>query len=79
MGEKQQMFGKGTVVGHIEQAKIVGHDYQDNWEELPYSVAGMVRICHSKNRLTQLQQQIKTSNHCSEIERHQLVNACLKK
>ena len=77
-----QVFRKGTVVGHIEQAKIVGHDdqiWRDNWEELPYSTTGMVRMCHSENRLTQLQQQIKISNHCSEIERHQLVECLLEK
>ena len=45
----------------------------DNWEELPYSIKGMVRMCHSDNHLAQLQQQIKISDHCSETERHQLV------
>ena len=32
-----QVFRKGTIVGHMEQAKIVGHDdriWGDNWEEL---------------------------------------------
>ena len=81
-GTQPQVFRKGTVVGHIEQAKIVGHDdqiWRDNWEELPYSATGMVRMCHSENRLTQLQQQVKISDHCSEIERHQLVECLLEK
>ena len=50
-GTQPQVFRKGTVVGHIEQAKIVGHDdqiWRDNWEELPYSATGMVRMCHSE-------------------------------
>ena len=81
-GTQPQVFRKGTVVGHIEQAKIVGHNdqiWRDNWEELPYSATGMVRMCHSENRLTQLQQQIKISDHCSEIKRHQLVECLLEK
>ena len=71
-GMQSQVLRKGTVVGHMERAKIVGHDdriWGDNWEELPYSTEGMVRICHSENRLAQLQQQIKIRDHCSEIER----------
>ena len=39
----------------------------------------MVRICHSENRLAQLQQQIKISDHCSEIERQQLVKCLFEK
>ena len=62
-GMQLQVFRKGTIVGHIEQAKIVGHDDQiwgDNWEELPYSTEGMVRMCQSENHLAQLQEQIVT-------------------
>ena len=61
-GMQPQVLRKGTIVGHMEQAKIVCHDIRvwgDNWEELLYSTKGMVRICHSENRLAQLQKQIK--------------------
>ena len=81
-GMQPQVFRKGTIVGYMEQAKIVGHDdhiWGDNWEELPYSTEGMVRICHNENRLAQLQQQIKISDHCSEIERQQLVECLFEK
>ena len=81
-GMQPQVFRKGTIVGHMEQAKIVGHDDQiwgDNWEESPYSTEGMVRICHSENHLAQLQQQIKISDHCSEIERQQLLKCLSEK
>ena len=80
-GMQPQVLRKGTIVGYMEQAKIVGHDDQiwgDNWEELLYSTEGMVRICHSENCLAHLQQQIKISD-CSEIERQQLVKCLFKK
>ena len=59
------MFRKGTVIGHLEQASIATYDdpmWKNYWEELPYSGEGIVRICQSKNRLEQLQQQIKISD-----------------
>jgi len=79
-GTQPQVFRKGTVIGHLEQASIATYDdpiWKDYWEELPYSDEGIVRICQSKNRLEQLQQQIKISDRCSETERQQLLECLL--
>ena len=81
-GTQPQVFRKGTVIGHLEQASIATYDdpiWKDYWEELPYSDEGIVRICQSKNRLEQLQQQIKISDRCSETERQQLLECLLGK
>ena len=81
-GTQPQVFRKGTVIGHLEQASIATYDdpiWKDYWEELPYSGEGIVRICQSKNRLEQLQQQIKISDRCSETERQQLLECLLGK
>ena len=53
--------------------------WKDYWEELPYSDECMVRMCQSKNRLEQLQQHIKISDHCSETERRQLLECLLER
>ena len=81
-GTQPQVFRKGTVIGHLEQASIATYDdpiWKDYWEELPYSDEGIVRICQSKNHLEQLQQQIKISDRCSETERQQLLECLLGK
>ena len=74
--------GKATVIGHVEQGSIVGHDdpiWEDYWEELPgYPDEVMVRMCQTENRLDQLQQQIQISDHCSNDERCQLLNCLLE-
>ena len=77
------MFRKGTVVGHLESVNIVSCDdpiWKDFWGESPdCSVEGVVRMCQTENRLDQLQQQIKISDHCSEAEKHQLLNCLLER
>ena len=82
-GTQPQVFRKGTVVGHLEPVNIVSHNdpiWKDFWGELPdCSVEGVVRMCQTENRLDQLQQQIKISDHCSEAEKHQLLNCLLER
>ena len=77
------MFKKGTIVGYVEQASLVGHSdpiWKDHWEELPeYSDESMVRMCQTENRMDQLRQQIKISDHCSDEERDLLLNRLLEK
>ena len=82
-GTQPQVFKKGTIVGYIEQASLVGHSdpiWKDHWEELPeYSDESMVRMCQTENRMDQLRQQIKISDHCSDKERDLLLNRLLEK
>ena len=82
-GTQQQVFKKGTIVGYVEQASLVGHGdpiWKDHWEELPeYSDESMVRICQTENHMNQLRQQIKISDHCSDEERDLLLNRLLEK
>ena len=77
-GTQPQVFRKGTVVGHLEPVNIMNRDdpiWKDFWGELPdCSAEGVVRMCQTENQLDQLQQQIKISDHCSEAEKHQLLN-----
>ena len=58
-GTQPQVFKKGTIVGYVEQANLVGHDdpnWKDHWEELPeYSDETMVRMCQMENCMDQLQ------------------------
>ena len=81
-GLQPRVFRKGTVVGYLQQASVVGHDdsvWKDYWEELPeYSVESMVRMCQMQNRLDQLRQQIKISDQCSENEKQQLLDHLLE-
>ena len=82
-GTLPQVFKKGTIVGNVEQASLVGHSdaiWKDHWEELPeYSDESMVRMCQTENRMDQLRQQIKISDHCSDEERDLLLNRLLEK
>ena len=82
-GTQPQVFKKGTVIGYVEKASIVGHGdslWKDHWEELPeYSDEVLVRMCQAENCLDELHQQIKISNHCSDEERDQLLNCLLEK
>ena len=78
-GTQPQVFKKGTVIGQLEEARLVEHGdslWNSLWEEPPKSIEEQsVRMCQVSDRLNQVEKEFKINDQCSDTERRQLLDS----